>query len=86
MKAEMGPFPQVTTHWVEPFDDPDAEFTPLYLTLVGDLKELVTKQDHVLKFGPFLSFEADHYHLSTSDRQKFATQILDWFEGRTTAP
>ena len=34
MKVEMAPFPQVTTHWVKPFDDPEAEFTPLYLILV----------------------------------------------------
>ena len=67
MKVEMAPFPQVTTHWVKPFDDPEAEFTPLYLTLVGNLRKMVTKQDRVLKFGPFLSFEADHYHLNISD-------------------
>ena len=81
--AEMAVFPQVTTHWVEPFDDPEADFTPLYLTLTGDLKEIVMKQNHVLQFGPFLSFESDHYHLTTSERHRFARQIVDWF---TTGP
>ena len=81
MNKAMAAFPQVTTHWVKPFDDPDAEFTPLYVNLVEDLKECVEKQDQVLNFGPFVSFEADHYHLTTSEREKFAAQILDWCAG-----
>ena len=81
MNTAMAAFPQVTTHWVKPFDDPDAEFTPLYVNLVADLKEFVGKQNHVLNFGPFVSFEADHYHLTTSERQKFAKQIVDWCAG-----
>ena len=84
MITTMAVFPQVATHWVEPFDDSDAEFTPLYVNLVEDLKEIVGKQEHVVKFGTFVSFEADHYHLTTSERQKFATQILDWFAGATS--
>ena len=79
----MQPFAQVTIHWVQPFDDSDAELTPLYLALVEELKDVVNQQDHVLNFGPFVSSEADHYHLSATDRRRFATQILDWFAGKT---
>ena len=82
MYAEMAQFPQVTTYWVEPFDDPHAEFTPLYKNLVEELKEMVSKQETACSFGPFTSFEADHYHLSSDDRQKFAKQILEWFAGK----
>ena len=81
MTTTMAVFPQVVIHWIEPFDDSSAVFTPLYDNLVDDLKEIVRNQDHMVKFGPFVSFEADHYHLSESERQTIATQILDWFAG-----
>ena len=70
--------PRAAMHWVTPFDDPQAVFTPQYVAFVDGLIGAVASMEHVVRFGPFCSFEADEYHLESGERAKCADQILEW--------
>ena len=71
--------PCATIYWVKPFDDPTATFTPQYVALVEELRNVICLRERVVTFGPFSSFEADQYHLVTKERTEFANQVLEWF-------
>ena len=71
--------PCATIYWVKPFDDPTATFTPQYVALVEELRNVICLRERVVTFGPFSSFEADQYHLVTKERKEFANQVLEWF-------
>jgi len=80
LEDDLMQFREATIHWVIPFDDPKAEWTPLYVQLVEELKRMISlRQSVVSEFGPFSSFEVDQYHLVTEERTKFANQVLKWF-------
>ena len=72
--------PYATIYWVKPFDDPTIYLAkPRYKVLVEELESAICLNDRVITFGPFSSFESDQLHLTTTDRTKFANQVLDWF-------
>ena len=81
LEQRMSRFPQVTIHWMKPFDKPDTEaFTPLYVELVQVLSNEINLRPHVVEVDTLDAFELDDYHLLLSGRTQLARQVVAWFD------